>query len=284
MNFNLNGNLQYSNDSILKIDNRAFLYGDFITEIIRIADGKILLWEEHYFNLMASLRIFRMKIPMDFTPEFLENEILRTIEENKIQNAKIEIIVFRNSNSEDLLTQSGISYIIKINKIFENSDYIWYHEPSEIEIFKDYSVNHTFFTQIRSHKPEEIVALAYMQENEYNDLVLLNAEKKIARTVLGSPFLIQGSQIKTPRISEGGIRSVLRNHLCKLLDKSEEFEFEETDIFPFELQKTNELFVCIEGEGILSIHQNRKKEYTIEVTGKVIEILNSTVISTIEKS
>ncbi|SMC79693.1 aminotransferase class IV [Moheibacter sediminis] len=279
MKFNLNGNLLEYADSIFKIDNRAFLHGDFITEFVRAADGKILLWEEHYFNLMASLRIFRMKIPMDFTPEFLENEILRTISENEIQNAKIEIIIFRNSNSEDLLTQSGISYLIKVNTIFEDSNYIWKNLPSEIEIFKDYSVNPTFFTQIRSHKPEEIVALAYMQENEYNDLVLLNPDKKIARTVLGNPFLIQGNQIKTPKISEGGIRSVLRNHLCKLLDKSEEFEFEETDIFPFELQKTNELFICMEGEGILSIHQNRKKEYTTEMTGKVLELMNSVVVT-----
>lgn len=284
MKFNLNGTVQNNTDSIFEIDNRAFLYGDFITEPIKIADGKILLWEEHYFNLMASMRIFRMKIPLDFTPEFLEQEVLNTIQANEIQNAKVEILIFRNSNSENSLTQSGISYIIKIDSILESSNYTWKNEPSEIEIFKDYAVNPTFFTQIRSHKPEEIVALAYMQENDYHDLVLLNPDKKIARTVLGNPFLIQGNKIITPKISEGGIRSVLRNHLCKLLDKSEEFEFEETDIFPFELQKTNELFICIEGEGILSIHQNRKKEYTIEVTEKIIELLNSLVISTEEKS
>lgn len=280
MKFNLNGILQNNADSIFEIDNRAFLYGDFITEPIKIAEGKILLWEEHYFNLMASMRIFRMKIPLDFTPEFLEQEVLNTIQANEIQNAKVEILVFRNSNSGDNLAQSGISYIIKVISIFENSDYVWKNERSEIEIFKDYSVNPTFFTQIRSHKPEEIIALAYMQENDYQDLVLLNPDKKIARTVLGNPFLIQGNKIITPKISEGGIRSVLRNHLCKLLEKSEEFEFEETDIFPFELQKTNELFICIEGEGILSIHQNRKKEYITETTEKVVELLNSIVIST----
>lgn len=277
MKFNLNGTIQNNADSIFEIDNRALLYGDFIIEPIKIADGKILLWEEHYFNLMASMRIFRMKIPMDFTPEFLEQEVLNTIQANEIQNAKAEILIFRNSNSDNDLTQSGISYIIKVNSILESSNYIWKNEPSEIEIFKDYAVNPTFFTQIRSHKPEEIVALAYMQENEYDDLVLLNPDKKIARTVLGNPFLIQGNQIKTPKISEGGIRSVLRNHLCKLLGKSEEFEFEETDIFPFELQKTNELFICIEGEGILSIHQNRKKEYTIETTEKIVELLNERI-------
>lgn len=275
MKFNLNEMPQDDSGAILKIDNRGFLYGDFITETLKISDGKILLWEEHYFNLMASMRIFRMKIPLDFTPEFLENEILSVAQTNGAANAKIQLIIFRNPDSEPNLAHSSVSYLIQIDEIFEETVYTWQNEPSEIEIFKDYSVNPTFFTQVNSHKPEEIVALAYLQENEYTDLVLLNPEKRIARTVLGNPFLVQGNRIKTPKISEGGIRSVLRNHLCKIIAKSDEFEFEEAEIFPFELQKTDELFICMESEGILSIHQNRKKEYGVDKTKKVFELLNN---------
>lgn len=274
MHFNLNGSLENHSGAILNIDNRGFLLGDFIAETVRISDGKIRLWEEHYFNLMASIRIFRMRIPLEFTPEFLENEMIRTLEANQIQNAKLQIIIFRNPDSNQILTKSSISYLIKIEAVFPDSNYKWIHEASEIEIFRDYTVNPTFLTQVRSHKPEEIVAAAYLQENDYTDLVLLNPEKRIARTVLGNPFLIQGNKILTPKISEGGIRSVLRNHLCKLLSESDTFELEETEIFPFEMQKSDELFVLIEGEGILSIHQNRKKTYSIEKTREVFELLN----------
>lgn len=274
MHFNLNGSLENHSGAILNIDNRGFLLGDFIAETVRIADGKIRLWEEHYFNLMASIRIFRMRIPLEFTPEFLENEMIRTLEANQIQNAKLQIIIFRNPDSNQILTKSSISYLIKIEAVFPDSNYKWIHEPSEIEIFRDYTVNPTFLTQVRSHKPEEIVAAAYLQENDYTDLVLLNPEKRIARTLMGNPFLIQGNKILTPKISEGGIRSVLRNHLCKLLSESDTFELEETEIFPFEMQKSDELFVLIEGEGILSIHQNRKKTYSIEKTREVFELLN----------
>ncbi|MFA7688428.1 MAG: aminotransferase class IV [Moheibacter sp.] len=274
MHFNLNGSLENHSGAILNIDNRGFLLGDIIAETVRIADGKIRLWEEHYFNLMASIRIFRMRIPLEFTPEFLENEMIRTLEANQIQNAKLQIIIFRNPDSNQILTRSNISYLIKIEAVFPDSNYKWIHEASEIEIFRDYTVNPTFLTQVRSHKPEEIVAAAYLQENDYTDLVLLNPEKRIARTVLGNPFLIQGNKILTPKISEGGIRSVLRNHLCKLLSESDTFELEETEIFPFEMQKSDELFVLIEGEGILSIHQNRKKTYSIEKTREVFELLN----------
>ncbi len=43
-------------------------------------NGKILFWEDHYFRLMASMRIMRMEIPMNFTMEFLEAQILETLE------------------------------------------------------------------------------------------------------------------------------------------------------------------------------------------------------------
>lgn len=275
MKFIFNGNFFDDADAILGQTNRAFLYGDFISEPIKISNNTVLLWEEHYFNLMASMRIFRMKIPIEFTQEFLEEQINKMLKENRVQNGEIEIIVFRNSDRPEMLAKCSVSYLVKIEAVNSSEEYSWKNGNAEIDIFKDYTINPTFFSQVNSHKPEEIIACAYMQENEFTDLVLLNPDKRIARTVLGNPFLVQGNHIKTPKVSEGGIRSVTRNHLCKLLSKSEEFTFEEAEIFPFELQKTDELFICLESEGILSIHQNRKKNYSTEKTKEVFELLNN---------
>ena len=274
MKFIFNGNFFDEADALFGKINRAFLYGDYISESVKVANGNPLLWEEHYFNLMASMRIFRMKIPMNFTQEFFEDEIRKLLKENQVSNAKVQIIVYRNADRDDQLTQSSVSFLIEILEENNSAEYVWRNQPSEIEIFKDYTVNPSFFTQVNSHKPEEIIARAFMQENEYDDLVLLNPDKRIARTILGIPFLIQGNHIKTPKIEEGGIRSVTRNHLCKLIANSENFTLEETEIFPFELQKTDEVFICLESEGIFSIHQNRKKSYLTEKTKEIFELLN----------
>lgn len=276
MKFIFNGNLFDEADALFGKINRAFLYGDYISEFVKVSDGKLLLWEEHYFNLMASMRIFRMRIPIEFTQEFLEEEIMKVCNENGMSNAKIKISVFRNPGNE-MLTKSTVSYLIDIEKNFSQAEYFWTNNSAEIEIFKDYTINPSFFTQVNSHKPEEIIAQAFMQENEYDDLVLLNPDKRIARTILGVPFLIQGNLLKTPKIEEGGIRSVTRNHLTKLMSKLENFSFEEAEIFPFELQKTDELFICLESEGILSVHQNRKKTYSTEKTKEIFELLNDSM-------
>jgi branched-chain amino acid aminotransferase len=68
---NFNGNIvSVENNSLYT--NRGFLYGDAVFETLKIVDKKILFWEDHYFRLMASMRIIRMEIPMHFTLEFFE--------------------------------------------------------------------------------------------------------------------------------------------------------------------------------------------------------------------
>src|SRR5690606_3021927 len=80
---NLNGNI--TENETISIHNRGLNYGDAVFETLRFSGGKIYFWEDHYFRLMASMRILRMEIPMNFTMEFLEEQILKTINsaENK---------------------------------------------------------------------------------------------------------------------------------------------------------------------------------------------------------
>lgn len=277
MKYICNGNLFQASDAIFGLTNRAFQSGDFISEFVKVSDGNLLLFEEHYFNLMASMRIFRMKIPIEFTQEFFEKKINAVLEENAVSHAKIKISIFRNTDRNDFLTHSSVSYTIEIDKVLSSSEYTWENEASEIDVFRDFTVNPSFFSQLNLHRPEEIIAHAFKQENEYRDLILLNPDKRMARSLEGSPFLIQGNRVVTPPITEGGIRSVTRNHLCKLLKRNPNFEFEETEVFPFEMQKSDELFICVESEGILSIQQSRKKTYASEKTKWVYDMLNESV-------
>ena len=73
---NYNGDLVAFEDAKITPNNRALKYGDSVFETIKLVNGKLIFWEAHYFRLMASMRMLRMKIPMSFTLEFLENEIL----------------------------------------------------------------------------------------------------------------------------------------------------------------------------------------------------------------
>ena len=87
---NFNGELVHEENIKLSIHNRGFKYGDGIFETIKIVNKKVVFWEDHYFRLMASMRMLRMKIPMEFTMEFLEQEILKTV---AVQGEALKIFI-----------------------------------------------------------------------------------------------------------------------------------------------------------------------------------------------
>ncbi|MBQ0741496.1 aminotransferase class IV, partial [Aquimarina celericrescens] len=74
-------------------------FGDSLFETIRVVNNKIYFWEDHYLRLMASMRILRVEIPMIFTMEHLEDQILKTTESNSLRNSpvRISLTVFRNN-------------------------------------------------------------------------------------------------------------------------------------------------------------------------------------------
>ena len=72
---NLDGKIVKEENAKISVLNRGFAYGDSVFETIRVINSKIMFWEDHYFRLMASMRIMRMEIPASFSPEFLEKEI-----------------------------------------------------------------------------------------------------------------------------------------------------------------------------------------------------------------
>jgi len=78
-------------------NNRAFLYGDAVFETVKIVNNSILFFEDHYFRLMSSMRILRMEIPMNFTMEFLEQEILNVYKQDVFQNLQeLELLFLEN--------------------------------------------------------------------------------------------------------------------------------------------------------------------------------------------
>ncbi|WP_313376306.1 aminotransferase class IV [Chishuiella sp.] len=269
MKINLGGIIVSTKDALINIENKAFRNGDAVKEVIRFVNGEIIDWEDHYFNLMASMRIYRMNIPLDFTPEFFQEQINLLVKENQTTSGKVEFFVFRNDDKDFL--NASINFTITI----ENSDNNWEFltTENEIDVYKDYTVNTSFYSLVNTQKPEENIAEIYRLENDYADIILLNVNKRMARSLKGSIFVINGNTIRTPKKEEGVITSVLRNNFITKVNKAEEFKIEEVEIFPFEIQKAEEVFILIDGVGIMPITKNRKKEYSTEKTQLIFNFL-----------
>ncbi|WP_422080520.1 aminotransferase class IV [Ulvibacterium sp.] len=275
---NFNGTLLPENAFFLNHENRGLRYGDSLFETLRAVDGQILLWEDHYLRLMASMRILRMEIPMEFTMEFLEAEIRKTIHAGpSAKNSRIRFTVFRNDGGLYLPKSNEISYVIE-RKELAHPFYILEEKSVEVELFKDFYVNTGLLSTLKtSNRLINVTGSIYAQENGYDNCLLLNQNKMVVEALNGNVFLVQGTSIKTPPLSDGCLNGIIRKKLLEIIGNLNGYNLEEASISPFELQKSDELFITNSISGIQPVTKYRKKEYTTQIARDLVGKLNAMV-------
>jgi branched-chain amino acid aminotransferase len=272
---NINGNIQDTSNIAIE-NNRGFLFGDAIFETIKVNGTKILFLEEHYLRLMASMRICRMEIPMNFTMEFMEEEILKLIDlqQNKVSN-RIRFSVFRNADGFYNPTSNDVQFFITCSGLFSEK-YVFLPLKYEVELFKDFHVSkHLLSTLKTNNKMINVVASVFAKENGFDNCLLINDDKNVVEAINGNIFMKMGNQLITPPTSDGCLNGIMRKQILTITNKMENIEMIEKSISPFDLQKADELFISNVISGIQPITKYRKKEFTSELAKEITELLNN---------
>jgi branched-chain amino acid aminotransferase len=258
---NLNGTILTNNKPIFHHSNRAFKYGDALFETIKVINLKMMFLEDHYFRLMASMRMLRMQIPLQFSLEFFQNEILKTLNSSNLINARVRITVFRRDGGLYLPKSNAIEYLIEVKNLDDTIS-----ENYEIEIFKDYFVSSGLLSTLKTtSKLINILGSIYASENSLDNCILLNEKKNVVEATNGNLFLVIGNVIKTPPISDGCIKGIIRKKLIEIINKSQKFKIEEVQISPYELLKVDEVFITNSIIEIQPVTFYKKKEYNTTI-------------------
>ena len=267
---NFNGKLINQSEFSINSNNRAFKYGDAIFETLNIQNNTIVFWEDHYFRLMASMRMLRMEIPMDFTLEFLEQEILKTVTSlERFSKVRVRLSIFRKDGGLYAPKSNEVDFLI------EGSENIYQKkETYRVDLFKDfYNYSGLLSTVKTTNRMLNTLASIYMEENELDNCVLINERKGVVEAANANIFIVKGTEIKTPALEEGCIKGVVRKKIIEILNKNEEYTIVETSISPFEMQKADEVFLTNSIIGVQPVTNYRKKEYKTEIGNKVASSL-----------
>lgn len=267
---NYNGDLLFLENVTITANNRAFKYGDAIFETIKVQNKKVVFLEDHYFRLMASMRMLRMKIPMRFTLEFLEHEILKTVEVQDFAiSYRVRLTVYRKDGGLYTPETNDVDYIIEVS---ENN--YQRKETYKVDLYRDfYNYSGLLSTIKTTNRMLNTIAGVYAAENDLDNCVLLNERKGVAETINANIFLIKDSVIKTPALTEGCIKGIIRKKVIEIIQKHPNFTLEETVISPFEIQKVDEFFITNAIVGIQPVTQYKKREFSTEVGKKLSKSL-----------
>jgi len=267
---NFNGQL---GDNVLA-QNRGFLYADGVFETMKIVENKILFFEDHYFRLMASMRIMRMKIPMNFTQEFIEKEILKCFDEVH-STGNCRMTVFRNDGGRYFPDSNEISYIVSSQPHHETSYFI-NKKYILVDLYNDFHIAAQLLSTLKTTARHiNVLASIYANENDFDNVILLNEKKEVVEFYNGNLFLVFGQTIITPPLTSGCINGIIRKQILKIMSKSDTYQIIERPISTFEIQQADELFLTNINLGICTIKQYRKKVFQSQVAVAVLKALNS---------
>lgn len=274
---NFNGTLK--EDSTISIENnRGFLFGDAIFETVRVLNNKVLFLEDHYFRLMASMRICRMEIPMNFTMEFFEEQVLLLT--STIVNAtalRVRFTVYRKGEGLYLPKTNEIEYIVTAFKL-KDELYSFSDVAYEIELFKDSYVTKQLLSSLKTNnKMVQITGSIFANENGYDNCLILNDEKNVIEALQSNVFMKMGTTLITPPITDGCLNGIMRKQVLAIATKIEGIEVIEKSISPFDLQKADEIFLTNVISGIQPVSKYRKKEYKAILAKEILNRLNALV-------
>ncbi len=258
------------NDLLISTQNRGLKFGDSLFESMRVINHEIKFWEDHYFRLMAGMRIMRMEIPMGFTMDFFQWQIKELLTQKNMTDARIRLTVTRKDGGLYAPTTNKVDFFIEATTLTEKK-YILNSQPYKVDLFKDFRKNKSLLSTIKSNnKLEHIIAGIYAQENDLDNVLLLNSDNRLAEAVNANIFIVKENQIITPASTEGCVKGIIRKKLLEIIKRNPTYEIIEKGVNHFEMMKADEVFLTNISFGIQPITHFRKKEYTQTKTAEVL--------------
>jgi branched-chain amino acid aminotransferase len=232
---------------------------------------------------MAAMRVFRMNIPMTFTPEFLEQECLRVVEAQSTitPSWRIRLTVFRNDGGVYLPATRDVNYVIDAKPL---ADKLYTSKDSyNVALFKDYYVQTSMLSNLKSNnKALNVIGSIFMQEQGFDNGILVNDDKEVVEFLNGNIFIVDGSVLRTPPLSSGCLDGIMRKQLIRLA-KKQGITCVEEKISPFDLQQVQEIFMTNSITGIQPVSSYRRTNYQNSIALQLQRALNESVNSTQER-
>ena len=193
---------------------------------------------------------------------FLHIEFFQQLFQEKMinegfSNGIIQFLVYRDSDLNSL-EKSAVSFYFEVKKLV---DILAIQGESEMDLMKEVNVNTNFLNTIRTHCPENIYGEIYAKENDLDDVILLNPNKRIARSIFGNLLFLEGNIIKIPKTTEGAYISPLMENFVTFVQKNNLAEILESEMIAFESQKAEEILMISDEKGIFAVTKIRNKTF-----------------------
>ena len=272
---NLDGFLTEKGDKLYDTSNRSMRYGDGIFETIKLVNGELMFWEDHYERLSRGMRHLKLDT-IGKEEAFWKKEVEKIIVKNYFTNARIRIIVYRNSPGTYTPMGNRVGFLIEGTR-FDKPDYTYSRQGLSLGLFES---DHKGMSPLNNLKTTSallfVLAGVYKKETEVDDVVVLNAAGRVCETVSSNIFAVVDDKIITPKLSEGCLDGVMRKQIIKAI-KQKEINFEEGELTLDELRSAKEIFTTNSMAGVQGIAEFEGKPKDLSFVKQLQSYIDSAI-------
>lgn len=277
----LNGSLHTVSSPFFDIGNRAFAYGDCISEIVHTCADRLCFFDRHLQHLREGMEAAMMEIPQKFYNRNREfsTEISKLITKNRIfHSSLVTITVFRSKLSPVSVGADGVEYIVHCEP-FGELGYRLNDRGLRLGVIDNLPVAPSPMSPFYTHDNSilGVVTQKKCHKAGLDDALVFNTDGCIVETASnGAVFLVKGNSIITPPLAAGCKDDVMRRNIMETIAPAMgltpviDMPLREKD-----LKNTDEVFAASTLHGIKWVAAFKSQRYMRAKTTIVLNKINA---------
>ncbi len=251
---NFNGKLLNEATPVFPVSTRL-RFGDGFFESMRMFNGSIAFWHEHFQRIMQSATLLQFQMPSHFTNEFLKNEILKLTEALGIKHARVRVQFFRSGSGRYKPETNDVMFAVEADS--DGMESYQLHNVEWLGVSKLYHKAYNSFSCIKSGSAL-LYVLASLEADDcgFDEMILPDEQGNVCEALASNIFCVTNDErFITPPLSSGCVAGVMRKKIIELTGA------EEKNLTIDELKSARAIFLTNAGKGIQHVKQFEEVEF-----------------------
>jgi branched-chain amino acid aminotransferase len=272
----IDGQFFPEDQAVFTVKNRSFAYGDGLFETIHAFGTTARHLQLHFDRISKGFGFLELDPPPYFTPQFLDNEITRTLNKNRIfGSARVRLTAYREDGGYYSPHGSGVHFSIQA-KALPNNFYELNKKGLVVDVYTDLRKPINELSSIKScNSLLYVMAGLYKNKLGLDDCLLINDQNRVAEAISSNLFFVIGNNLYTPSLKEGCVEGIMR-HLVIITAKQLGVKvLDEAAVDPHDLLHADELFLTNAVKGIQWVVGLKERRYFCKISRLLSDRINT---------